>query len=65
MIELLLIILVLLVLFGPGRLPRAGETLGRTVRGFKDALRGSARPRAGTDEPGAAGRPPGKDAKEG
>jgi sec-independent protein translocase protein TatA len=61
-IELLLIVLVLLVLFGPGRLPRAGETLGRTVRGFKDALRGGAKPGPGPDQ---GKPPPGKDAKEG
>lgn len=63
MIELLLIVLVLLVLFGPGRLPRAGETLGRTVRGFKDALRGQPKPGEGPGRGGAG--PPGKDAKDG
>jgi TatA/E family protein of Tat protein translocase len=65
MIELLLIVLVLLVLFGPGRLPRAGQTLGRTVRGFKDALRGEAKPGVGRGGPGAGGRPPGEEAKDG
>ena len=36
--ELLLIVLVLLVLFGPKYLPRIGKSLGKTFKGFKDGL---------------------------
>ncbi|GEM_PF-1412310 len=36
--ELLVIILVLLVLFGPKYLPRIGKSLGKTFKGFKEGL---------------------------
>jgi len=34
------ILLVVLLLFGPSRLPQAGAGLGKAIRGFKDALAG-------------------------
>ncbi len=46
--ELVVILLVVLLLFGPSRLPQAGAGLGKAIRSFKDAL-------AGKDEP-AEGR---------
>ncbi|MDA8086249.1 MAG: twin-arginine translocase TatA/TatE family subunit [Nitrospiraceae bacterium] len=42
-IHLLLVILIALLIFGPGKLPQLGEGLGRGIREFKKAL-------AGTDE---------------
>lgn len=38
--ELLVILVVLLVLFGPKYLPKLGESLGNTIRGFKEGLAG-------------------------
>ena len=38
--ELILILVVLLLLFGPGRLPEIGRAFGRTIREFKEATRG-------------------------
>jgi sec-independent protein translocase protein TatA len=38
-VELLVLVLVVLLFFGAGKLPAIGEGLGRAVRGFKDALR--------------------------
>jgi len=38
--ELLVILLIVLVLFGANRLPQIGAGLGRSIRGFKRALRG-------------------------
>ncbi len=38
--ELVVILLVVLLLFGPSRLPQAGAGLGKAIRGFKDALAG-------------------------
>ncbi len=38
--ELVVIFLVVLLLFGPSRLPQAGAGLGKAIRGFKDALAG-------------------------
>lgn len=33
--ELLLILVIVLVIFGPGKLPALGEALGRTIRNFR------------------------------
>lgn len=45
--HLLLILLILLVLFGPGKLPELGRGLGKGIREFKDSIRGIT---AGGDE---------------
>jgi sec-independent protein translocase protein TatA len=37
--ELLLILIVVLLFFGAGKLPAIGEGLGKAIRGFKDATR--------------------------
>ena len=39
--HLLFILLIVLILFGPGKLPELGKGLGKGIREFKDALRGS------------------------
>jgi sec-independent protein translocase protein TatA len=36
--ELIVILVVALVIFGPGRLPDVGKFLGRSLRDFRDAL---------------------------
>jgi sec-independent protein translocase protein TatA len=33
-------LLIVLILFGPGKLPELGKGLGKGIREFKDALRG-------------------------
>ncbi len=38
--ELLIIFVVLLLLFGPKRLPEMGRSIGRGMREFKDAVTG-------------------------
>jgi sec-independent protein translocase protein TatA len=38
--ELIVVLLIVLVLFGPKRLPEIGSSLGRSIRGFKDSLNG-------------------------
>lgn len=38
--HLLVILLVALVIFGPGKLPDLGKSLGEAIRGFKKALDG-------------------------
>jgi sec-independent protein translocase protein TatA len=40
--HLLLILLIVLILFGPGKLPDLGRGLGKGIREFKDALKGGA-----------------------
>ena len=38
--EILLLLLVLLLVFGPKRLPEAGKSLGKGIREFKSSLSG-------------------------
>ena len=39
--HLIFILLIVLILFGPGKLPELGKGLGKGIRKFKDALRGA------------------------
>ena len=39
--EILLLLLVILLVFGPKRLPEAGRSLGKGIREFKDSLSGN------------------------
>ena len=41
--ELLILLLVILVVFGPKRLPEMGRSLGRGMREFKDSISGAGR----------------------
>ena len=38
--ELILILVVALVVFGPGKLPEIGSSLGKTIREFRKATQG-------------------------
>lgn len=38
--ELMIILVIVLVIFGAGRLPQIGSGLGKAIRGFKDAIEG-------------------------
>jgi len=40
--HLIFVLLIVLILFGPGKLPELGKGLGKGIREFKDALRGAA-----------------------
>jgi len=63
--ELLLILAIALLLFGPSKLPDLGKSLGKAIREFKDAAKGeeskeskpaeTAKPAAKTDETPKAG----------
>ncbi len=44
--HLLLILLIVLIVFGPGKLPELGEGLGKSIKAFKKALK--------DDQPAAA-----------
>lgn len=39
-IHLFFILLIVLILFGPGKLPELGKGLGKGIKEFKNALRG-------------------------
>ena len=36
--ELLVILVVALIFFGPGKLPEIGNSMGKAIRGFKKAM---------------------------
>ena len=36
--HLILVLAIVLIVFGPGKLPELGGTLGRSIRDFKNAL---------------------------
>jgi len=38
--ELVLIALIALIIFGPGKLPQVGQAVGKSIREFKEALAG-------------------------
>jgi sec-independent protein translocase protein TatA len=38
--HLVFILLIVLILFGPGKLPELGKGLGKGIKEFKDAIRG-------------------------
>ena len=38
MVEILIILFILLIIFGAGRLPQLGEGLGKGIRGFKKEI---------------------------
>jgi sec-independent protein translocase protein TatA len=37
--HLILILLIVLIIFGPGKLPELGEGLGKSIRSFKKAMK--------------------------
>ena len=37
-LHLLVILFIVLIIFGPGKLPQIGEGLGKSIRGFKKAM---------------------------
>ncbi|MGK7931282.1 MAG: twin-arginine translocase TatA/TatE family subunit [Microcystaceae cyanobacterium] len=39
--EVLVILLVIVVIFGPKKLPEIGSSLGKTLRGFKAGIKGT------------------------
>ncbi|HEY8530722.1 MAG TPA: twin-arginine translocase TatA/TatE family subunit [Limnochorda sp.] len=55
--ELVIILVIALIIFGPGKLPQVGRALGKGMRDFKEALSGggadrsSASDKTGTDQP--------------
>ena len=38
--ELVVILVIVLIIFGAGRLPQIGSGLGKAIRGFKEAMEG-------------------------
>ena len=63
--ELLLILIIVLIIFGAGKLPQLGEGLGKVIKGFKKSVHEAeamdVTPDRASDEPGppAGSQPPG------
>lgn len=38
--QIILILIIVLILFGPGKLPEVGKAMGKALRSFKDAQKG-------------------------
>jgi sec-independent protein translocase protein TatA len=46
-VHMVIIMVIVLILFGPGKLPELGKGLGKGIREFKEAIRGGVE---GTDD---------------
>jgi len=57
--ELIIVLVIVLVIFGPKRLPGLGKQLGTGMREFKDSITGSNKD--DDDDDGVAGLPPAPD----
>jgi sec-independent protein translocase protein TatA len=58
--ELLLILVIVLFIFGPKKLPALGESLGRGIRNFKNGISGKDRDIAEEEAASLSQLPPGK-----
>jgi sec-independent protein translocase protein TatA len=59
-LEIIVVLIIVLIVFGPKRLPEMGRSLGRGIREFKDSVTGDdedEKPRPTTIESGDATRP--------
>ena len=56
--EIAIVLLIVLVIFGPKRLPQLGRSLGSGMREFKDAVTGKSKHDDEDDMPGLTSPPP-------
>lgn len=54
--ELILILVIVVIIFGVGRLPEIGSALGKAIRGFRDASSGESK-KTGDEESSAKDKP--------
>ncbi len=50
--ELIIILVIVMLLFGVGRLPEIGGALGKSIRNFKDEMQGKSDSGARIESPG-------------
>lgn len=48
--ELIIILVIVLIIFGVGRLPEIGGAIGRSIREFREASKGETKPAEKTDK---------------
>jgi sec-independent protein translocase protein TatA len=51
-LEIIIVVVVLLIIFGPKRLPSLGKSLGTGMREFKESITGEDKQRDDTDDTG-------------
>jgi sec-independent protein translocase protein TatA len=49
--HLIIILVIVLVIFGPGKLPELGNSLGKAIRGFKKSMDEPEKPDTKQDNP--------------
>jgi sec-independent protein translocase protein TatA len=47
--ELVIILVIVVIIFGVGKLPEIGAAMGKAIRGFKDASSGEDKPAANAE----------------
>ena len=52
--ELIIVLVIVLVLFGPKRLPQLGKSLGKTVKAIREGVEGGGEDKEGEEEVAAA-----------
>lgn len=52
--ELIIILVIALIFFGPGKLPELGSSIGKAIRGFKKSLEDPEKKLEGSTEAGKA-----------
>jgi sec-independent protein translocase protein TatA len=57
-LELIVVLVIILVIFGPKRLPQAGRSLGEGLREFKDSVTGKDRESKPVEPPASELPPP-------
>lgn len=50
-VELIVILLLALIIFGPGRIARLGSELGKGIRGFQEGLQGDKKAQPSEEPP--------------
>jgi sec-independent protein translocase protein TatA len=53
--HLLVILVIVLIIFGPGKLPQLGNSLGKAIKGFKKAMAEPEEKQGGITEAGRLG----------
>jgi sec-independent protein translocase protein TatA len=57
-LEIIIVLIIVLVIFGPKRLPDLGRSLGRGMREFKDSVTGKDKEREQLDSVNTTAEPP-------